>query len=211
VADRVLPAACHLTTASPDGTDDAMAPGAAGEEAPHPPRNIVTRRIDMRYRNQMPVPMVTLGRELDRFMDETFGRLAQGANLPTGWTPAMDVSEDEQGLLLELEVPGLAAEDVEVTTDQGLLTVKGEKTASRQREGVRSIVTERTHGRFVRTLRLPQGVDESKVEAEFTDGLLRIRVPRAALPQARKVDVRRVTEQPRQERVEATSGEAAEN
>ena len=165
----------------------------------------------MRYRNQMPVPMVTLGRELDRFMDETFGRLAQGTSLPTGWTPAMDVSEDEQGLLLELEVPGLAAEDVEVTTDQGLLTVKGEKTSSRRREGVRSIVTERTHGRFVRTLRLPQGVDESKVEAEFTDGLLRIRVPRAALPQARKVDVRRVAEQPRQERVEAQSTEASEH
>lgn len=165
----------------------------------------------MRYRNQMPVQMVSLGRELDRFMDETLGRLSQGTVAPTGWTPAMDVSEDEHGLLLELEVPGLAAEDVEVTTDQGLLTVKGEKSSTRQREGVRALVTERTRGRFVRTLQLPQGVDESKVEAEFSNGLLRIRVPRAALPQARKVEVRRVTEQPRQERVEASSSEGSNN
>lgn len=161
----------------------------------------------MRYRNQMPVQMVSLGRELDRFMDETFSRLSPNAAAPTGWTPAMDVSEDEQGLLLELEIPGLAAEDVEVTTDQGLLTVRGEKRATHQRDGVRAIVTERTRGRFARTLQLPQGVDESKVEAEFTNGLLRIRVPRAALPKARKVEVRRA---PEQERVEAGS-EASSN
>lgn len=125
----------------------------------------------MRYRTQMPVPMLTLGRELDRFMDETFGRLSPNGALPTSWTPAMDATEDEQGLLLELEVPGLSPEAVEVTTEQGLLTIKGEKTATRQRDGVRALVTERTHGRFVRTLQLPQGVDESKVEAEFSNGL----------------------------------------
>jgi HSP20 family protein len=153
----------------------------------------------MRYRTQLPIPVVTLGRELDRFMDETFGRLTPGGAMPTSWTPAMDASEDEHGLLLEIEVPGLAPEEVEVTTDQGLLTIKGEKSATRERDGVRALVTERVHGRFVRTLQLPQGVDESKVEAEFENGVLRIRVPRAALPQARKVEVRRSTGQPRVE------------
>lgn len=161
----------------------------------------------MRYRTQMPVPMLSLGRELDRFMDETFGRITPNGALPTSWTPAMDVSEDDHGLLLELEIPGIAPEEVEVTTEQGLLTIKGDKSTARQRDGVRALVTERTLGRFVRTLQLPQGVDESKVEAEFTNGLLRVRVPRAALPQARKVEIRRATEQPRveakqQERVE---------
>ena len=162
----------------------------------------------MRYRTPMPVPMLTLGRELDRFMDETFGRLSQAAVTPTTWTPAMDVMEDQEGLLLELEVPGLAAEEVEVTTDQGVLTIKGEKLATRHRDGVRALVTERTHGRFVRTLQLPQGVDESKVEAEFTNGLLRIRVPRAALPQARKIEVKRAAEQARREQVEAPKQDA---
>lgn len=165
----------------------------------------------MRYRTQMPVPMLSLGRELDRFMDETFGRLAPNAALPTSWTPAMDVSEDEHGLLLELEIPGLAPEEVEVTTDQGLLTIKGEKSATRQRDGVRALVTERTHGRFVRTLQLPNGVDESKVEAEFTNGVLRIRVPRAALPQARKVEIRRAPEQARVESQSAQVEEPAKN
>ena len=155
----------------------------------------------MRYRTQLPIPVVTLGRELDRFMDETFGRLTPAGATPTSWTPAMDASEDEHGLLLEIEVPGLAPEEVEVTTDQGLLTIKGEKSATRERDGVRALVTERVHGRFVRTLQLPQGVDESKVEAEFENGVLRIRVPRAALPQARKVEVRRATGQPRVESV----------
>ena len=162
----------------------------------------------MRYRTQMPVPMLTFGRELDRIMDETFGRLSQNSVVPTSWTPAMDVLEDEHGLAIELEIPGLAPENVEVTTDQGLLTIKGEKSATRQKEGVRALVTERTHGRFVRTLQLPQGVDESKVEAEFANGVLRIHVPRAALPQARKVEIRRGTEQAK---IESAAPEAQHN
>lgn len=160
----------------------------------------------MRYRTTLPIPMLNLGRELDRFMDETFGRVAPTTFVPSSWTPAMDVHEDENGLVIELEVPGLHPEEVEVTTDQGLLTVKGEKSSTSRKEGVRAIVTERTHGRFTRTLQLPQGVDESKVEAEFLNGLLRIRVPRAALPQARKVEVRRVEASPR-----PATGEAAQN
>ena len=165
----------------------------------------------MRYRSQIPVATLSLGRELDRFMDETFGRLAPNAAAPTSWTPSMDVSEDEHGLLLELEIPGLAPEDIEVTTEQGLLTIKGVKTSTRQREGVRALVTERTSGRFVRTLQLPQGAEESKVEAEFTNGLLRIRVPRAALPQARKVEIRRAPEQARVESNSAEVGETSTN
>jgi HSP20 family protein len=162
----------------------------------------------MRYRTQMPVPMLTFGRELDRIMDETFGRLSPSSPAPSSWTPAMDVLEDETGLAIELEIPGLAPEQVEVTTDQGLLTIKGEKSATRQTEGVRALVTERTHGRFVRTLQLPQGVDESKVEAEFANGVLRIHVPRAALPQARKVEVRRAAEQAR---IETPAAQASPN
>jgi HSP20 family protein len=162
----------------------------------------------MRYRNSTPAPMITFGRELDRFMDETFGRMSQAAVTPTTWTPAMDVSEDQNGLVVELEIPGMRPDEVEVTTDQGLLLIKGEKQVARQREGVRAIVTERTRGRFARSLQLPQGVDESKVDAEFVDGVLRIRIPRGALPQARRVEVRRVeTETPAPEAVATTQSQ----
>lgn len=165
--------------------------GTGVRRQPAPPSH-EHQEITMRYRNATQTPMITLGRELDRFMDETFGRLSQAAVIPTTWTPAMDVSEDEQGLVVELEIPGMRAEEVEVTTEQGMLLIRGEKQVARQRQGVRPIITERTRGRFARSLQLPQGVDESKVEAEFAEGVLRIRVPRAALPQARRVEVRRV-------------------
>ena len=143
----------------------------------------------MIYRNGIPTPSIGLRRELDRLMDETLGRM--GSAVETGsWGPAMDIVEDADGLVVELELPGVAWEDVEITTDKGVLTIRGEKRTVRQREGVRAITTERAHGRFARALQLPQGVDEAKIEAELDNGLLRVRIPRAALPQPRKVEIR---------------------
>ena len=143
----------------------------------------------MLYRTGLATPSLGLRRELDRLMDETLGRVATTGETGS-WGPAMDIVEDAEGLLLELELPGLTPGQVEITTEKGVLTVRGEKRTVRQREGVRAITTERAHGRFTRALQLPQGVDEAKIEAEFEHGLLRVRVPRAAMPQPRKVEIR---------------------
>jgi HSP20 family protein len=141
----------------------------------------------MLYRTGPSTPALGLRRELDRLMDETLGRMGTETG---SWGPAMDIVEDADGLLIELELPGLTPEEVEITTEKGVLTIRGEKRTVRQREGVRAITTERAHGRFTRAVQLPQGVDEAKIDAEFEHGLLRVRVPRAALPQPRRVEIR---------------------
>ena len=143
----------------------------------------------MLYRTGLSTPSLGLRRELDRLMEETLGRVSPAVEAGS-WGPAMDIVEDADGLLLELELPGLTGDDVEITTEKGVLTIRGEKRTVRQRDGVRAITTERAHGRFARSLQLPQGVDDAKIEAEFEHGLLRVRVPRAALPQPRKVEIR---------------------
>ncbi len=143
----------------------------------------------MLYRTGISTPSLGLRRELDRLMDETLGRMSSAVETGS-WGPAMDIVEDTDGLLVELELPGLTPEDVEITTEKGVLSIRGEKRTVRQRDGVRAITTERAHGRFTRALQLPQGVDEAKIEAEFEHGLLRVRIPRAALPQPRKVEIR---------------------
>jgi HSP20 family protein len=144
----------------------------------------------MVYRTTALTPLFTLRREMDRLFDDTFGRAA-GNGGASAWTPAVDVREVEDAFVFELELPGVAPDGVEVTADNGVLSVSGEKKAQREREQERWHIVERTHGSFRRTFSLPQNVNEEAIEANFEDGLLTVRVPKAAVPKPRKIDVRR--------------------
>lgn len=137
------------------------------------------------------VPMLTLRRDIDRLLDETVGAMQPALGAQTGrptWAPAADVRESESEFVLELEVPGIDPAKLELTVDRGVLTVAGER-AYTTRENERVHVRERMHGRFVRSFRLPKGFDESAIAAETEHGLLRVRLPKAALPQPRRITV----------------------
>src|SRR4051812_16463400 len=113
--------------------------------------------MTMMYRTTLSAPVFGLRRELDRLMDETLG-MSPDPDTSASWGPAIDVTEDQDGLLIELELPGLRPDDVEITTEKGVLTVRGEKQTTAMRDGVRSVIAERSAGRFVRALQLPQGI-----------------------------------------------------
>ena len=141
----------------------------------------------MLYRTSSPV--LSLRHEIDRLFDDTLG-------LPTGrrgWMPAVDVRENEREYTFEIELAGVSPEQVEVTADSGVLTVRGEKSAhvQREQEEGRVHVVERSFGSFLRSFQLPQGVDDSAISAEFDHGLLTIRVPKGARPQPRRIDIGR--------------------
>src|SRR5688572_5722520 len=147
----------------------------------------------MVYRNSLTGPVFGLRREIDRLFEDTFGRDTPRA----GWSPAVDVREDNNEIALEIELPGIRPADVEVTAENGVLTVRGEKQSSttENTEG-RYHVVERSYGSFARSFQLPQGVDENRIEAEFTDGLLIVHVPKSALPQPRRIEIRNSGSQP---------------
>ena len=129
-------------------------------------------------------PIFGLRREIDRLFDDTFTR--DGFN----WTPAVDIKENESEIRLDLELPGLKPEDVELTAENGVLTVRGEKKTERKEgEENRYHVVERTYGSFFRTFQLPQGIDEEQVKAEFENGILSIHIPKAALPQPKRIQI----------------------
>ena len=99
------------------------------------------------------------------------------------WQKLAGTPENE--LTLELELPGLRPESVEITAESGILTVRGEKrTARKEDEQSRYHVVERAYGTFLRTFQLPQGIDESQIAAEFDNGVLKLRIPKTALPRA---------------------------
>ena len=141
----------------------------------------------MLYRQTLSAPVFGLRREIDRLFEDTFGR-GEGVNT---WTPAVDIRESENDLRLDLELPGISPEEVEVTSENGVLTIRGEKRSERKEgeQNSRYHVVERTYGSFARSFQLPQGLDETKIEAEFENGILSIHIPKAALPQPKKIHI----------------------
>jgi HSP20 family protein len=129
-------------------------------------------------------PIFGLRREIDRLFEDTFTRGG------SAWTPAVDIKETDNDLRLDLELPGLRPEDVEITTENGILTIRGEKRNERKEgEENRYHLVERSYGSFMRSFSLPQGVDENQIQANFDNGILEIHIPKTALPQPKKIQI----------------------
>jgi HSP20 family protein len=140
------------------------------------------------YRTGFAAPVFGLRREIDRLFDDAFG----GQTAREGWVPAVDVKEDAKELTLTVELPGVESKDVEITHENGVLMVRGEKKETRKEndQDTRYHLVERTYGGFSRSFQMPKGLDESKIEAQYGNGILTIRVPKAALPQPKKIEIK---------------------
>lgn len=138
----------------------------------------------MLYRMTTSSPIFGLRREIDRLFDDTFAR--DGGS----FTPAVDIKENDSEVRLELELAGLKPSEVEIMAENGVLTVRGEKRSERKEgDESRYQVVERSYGTFMRTFQLPQGVDEDQIKADFEHGLLTIHIPKAALPQPKRIQI----------------------
>ncbi len=105
--------------------------------------------------------------------------------------PDLDMSENETSIIIEAELPGLDIKDVEVTFENGILSISGEKKWEGREEKANYHLMERRHGSFHRALRLPESVDGDKVEAKFDKGVLRVMLPKKpeAVRQHRKITI----------------------
>lgn len=119
-------------------------------------------------------------------------RWATHRDLLLGWSPVVDVNESAGEVALAVELPGIDPKAVEITFENDVLTVKGEKPSTRK-EGdteTRYHLVERTFGSFARSFRMPKGLDESKIDAQYANGVLTIRVPKAAVSAPRKIEIK---------------------
>jgi len=151
-------------------------------------------------------PVFGLRREMNRLFDDMLTRTTPSAT----WAPPVDVREDDGEISIDVELPGVKSEDVDVTCDNGLLSIRGQKSAERKEgtEGEYHLV-ERTYGSFTRSFRLPKGVDDSKITADFEHGVLHVRVPKAALPQPKKIQIGTRGEASVQQRVQGEGASAS--
>ena len=129
--------------------------------------------------------------EVDQLFNEMLGGLSrrrgrQGGQQLSQWAPAMDVLTKDGDLVIRAELPGVKLEDVDITLQNGVLTISGEHKADQEEERGGYHVRERRYGSFRRSMTLPEGVDESKIHARFEDGVLEVTVDNAAIEQAPK-------------------------
>jgi len=103
-----------------------------------------------------------------------------GTRLAEWVAPASEASTSGEGYRIALELPGVEDKDIEVSVDDGVVTVKGEKSASREDKGETWYFSERQYGAFSRSFRLPPDADEGAVKADLKDGVLTVTVGRKA-------------------------------
>ena len=131
-------------------------------------------------------------RELDSLRDE-FGRFFGPRFFGRGeegmWSPAVDMIEEADAIVLKADLPGIGPDQVEIEFEDDLLTIKGERKFEEktETEGHRRI--ERGYGRFERSFGMPKTAKLDEIEATFHDGILEIRVPKAAEIAARKIPI----------------------
>lgn len=132
----------------------------------------------------------TLRREMDRLFDRFADFDLPELRWSGEWTPALDVSETKDAIIVKAEVPGIDPSKIEVTLEEGLLTIKGEKTEEKEAKDEQVYRRERVYGAFARAVRLPTTVDANKVDATFKNGVLTVTLPKTPAAKGKTIQVK---------------------
>jgi len=106
------------------------------------------------------------------------------------WAPAVDITEDDKEYLVKAELPEVNKENVKVTVENGILTISGERQFEKEEKGRKYHRIERSYGSFVRSFGLPDDADAEKVEAQFTDGVLKVHVAKSEAAKPKQIEVK---------------------
>lgn len=133
-----------------------------------------------------------MSRFMERAFTDPFNAFNATLTEPVGWIPAMDIVETAKELTVTAELPGIDQKDIDISVEDGVLTVRGEKNDEREHEDKKVYLYERSYGSFQRAFALPNNVDAAKIAAEFDKGVLKIHLPKdgEAKPKGRKVDIK---------------------
>jgi len=127
--------------------------------------------------------------EIDRLFETPLVELARTSQLLSGWTPALDMHEDKDNIVVKVEVPGMKKEEIDVSLHDGCLSISGERKSESKYEKAEVHRTERFAGRFQRTVTLPAPVAMDKVKAQYSDGVLTITLPKTEEAKPKQIEV----------------------
>ena len=127
--------------------------------------------------------------DLDRLFATRVANGDETRRLVTSWVPAVDIKEDEKQFSLRADVPGVEPKNIDITMEDGVLTLRGERVDEKdtENEGFRRV--ERVSGKFHRRFSMPDTADSTAISASYTNGVLEVLIPKQAKAQPRRIEV----------------------
>jgi len=132
----------------------------------------------------------SLKSDMDRLFDNFFTDRTSQLQSYSDITPIVDVEETDQEFLISVEIPGIKKDDIKITFENNYLTISGEKKIKKDVKKENFHHMERSYGKFSRTLAIPAGVKLDKIEAEYEQGVLNIKVPKAEEAKPKQIEVK---------------------
>lgn len=124
---------------------------------------------------------------MDRIFEDTWRDMRVNTN---GLSLSVDVHENENAYTIVADLPGVKSDDIHVTLHDGVLTISAETKREQTREGQRTLIQERSYGQITRRFSLPQAVDTENVNADYTDGVLTLTLPKTPDAQPRQIPIK---------------------
>ena len=130
-------------------------------------------------------------RDLDRVFRNVDSAEDNDSTIATStWMPSVDIKEDKDAFTIEADIPGVDPKDIEVSMENAVLTIKGERNLEKREEDKAYKRVERLHGNFYRRFSLPETADPEKISASGKNGVLQVRIPKREIVQPRKITVK---------------------
>lgn len=146
--------------------------------------------MSMLTRTRRPLGLSRLQTDMNDLFSQFFADWEQSGTSLGAYVPAMDLLEQDDQLIVKAELPGMTAEDIDISVQGNVLTLRGEKKEERNEEGKRFHYVERRSGMFHRTLSLPTEVDAENINASYRDGVLTIKLPKSEAAKPRRIAVK---------------------
>jgi HSP20 family protein len=147
-------------------------------------------------KSEMPVERWDPFRELAEFEDEIerwfegVGRSLRRREQGAIWAPSVDIKETDKEIIVKADLPGMKKEDIEVSLDNNILTIKGEREFEKEEKEKDYVRVERSYGSFYRSFNIGVPVKEDEIKASYKDGVLEIVIPKAEVKEAKKVEIK---------------------
>ncbi len=130
-----------------------------------------------------------LHQQLDHVFGDTFGSPEASGSSNSDWLPAVDVHEEAERFLVRADVPGVDRKDIDITAENGVLTIRGERKSETRENGKGYERVERVTGSFVRRFTLPETANTEEIKAKQVNGVLEITIPKQPQVQPRRISI----------------------
>lgn len=127
--------------------------------------------------------------EMNRLFSSSFPRLSNQEEMSAGWSPSVDIYESETQVILEAELPGMKREDFDLSIENNIITLKGERRFEKKDEGDNYHRVERAYGSFTRSFNLPRTISTEDIKAEYKNGILTVTLQKKEEAKARKIEI----------------------